>query len=92
MPAKHCLERGCANTATYRGRCQRHAKQRERATHPNKHVYNRKRWGLTRRAQLDREPFCRECRAEGVESLATDVDHIVAIQDGGDPWREQRER
>ena len=83
MPTRACLSPTCPNPATYRGRCQRHARQRERATHPNKSFYNSKKWKHTRRKQLLREPICQHpaCKA-----LATDVDHRTPIEQGGDKW------
>lgn len=81
MPVRLCLEPRCGNTAEYRGRCKPHARARERATHPNKNIYNTARWRHTRRKQLNREPLCRQCGR-----IATDVDHIVPIEDGGPTW------
>lgn len=83
---KPCLEPRCPNPSTYRGRCQRHARQREQQTHPNKHIYNTKRWRLTRRRHLFDHPLCTACQAEGTDTLATDVDHIQPIEEGGNPW------
>jgi 5-methylcytosine-specific restriction protein A len=42
-----------------------------------------RRWGELRAAQLQREPFCRECARAGNRTPATEVDHVVAIVDGG---------
>ena len=36
-----------------------------------------------RARQLTGEPYCRDCREEGQERLADEVDHIVPIGDGG---------
>ncbi len=60
---------------------------------PKTRQANRRRWyslaiwkrpitGL-RDLQLAREPLCRECKAEGVTTAATEVDHI---KDFGDSW------
>jgi 5-methylcytosine-specific restriction enzyme A len=77
-----CLEPACPNTATYRGRCRGHQRQRNRETSPNQAIYNRKKWKLTRKRYLFRHPICeRDC-----QEIATDVHHKQAIQDGGDPW------
>ena len=81
MPVRLCLEARCPNPQTYRGRCQRHARQRERVTHPNKHIYNSAKWANTRRKQLHDHPLCAECGR-----IATDVDHIQPIEHGGDVW------
>lgn len=81
MPSRLCLEPRCAGAATYRGRCAQHARQRERQTHPNKHIYNSARWRRTRRKQLHLHPLCAVCGR-----VATDVDHIVPIENGGPVW------
>jgi len=80
MPTRLCLTQQCASPAVYRGRCQRHAKQRERQTHRNKKIYNTKRWQVLRRSVLFNHPLC-ECG-----EIATDVDHVVPMHQGGDPW------
>lgn len=88
MPSFPCLEPGCGRLATYRGRCAAHSKDRERETHrtgrlepSSGRMYDRIKWQRTRRAQLQREPLCAVCF-----ELATDVDHIVPLEDGGEPW------
>jgi 5-methylcytosine-specific restriction endonuclease McrA len=82
MPHRPCLEPRCPEYATYRGRCQRHAKQRDKAINrAGAKIYSRKKWQLTRRKQLANEPLCRACG-----QIATAVDHIVPLEQGGDPW------
>lgn len=76
-----CLAPGCPNEASYRGRCADHARTRNRVTHRNRDVYNSKRWRLLRRAVLFDDPLCRECGR-----IATDVDHVKPIEDGGAPF------
>lgn len=83
MPSRLCLEPRCPERAVYRGRCQHHARQRERQTHPNKGIYNSKRWRLLRRRVLFEQPLC-DCG-----EIATDVDHIVPIEHGGPVWSRQ---
>ncbi len=80
MPTRLCLTPRCPNPATYRGRCSTCSPARERATHPNRHIYNTKRWQLLRRRILFNQSLC------GCGAIAIDVDHITAIEDGGDPW------
>jgi len=80
MPIRLCNQPQCPEPAAYRGRCQRHAKQREQATHPNKTLYNSTRWQLLRRRVLFNQPLC------GCGAIATDVDHIRAVEDGGQEW------
>ena len=41
------------------------------------------RWGELRAAQLEREPYCRECAKAGKQTPATEVDHIAPLKDGG---------
>jgi 5-methylcytosine-specific restriction endonuclease McrA len=80
MPIRLCLTAACPDKATYRGRCQRHAKQRNTDTHRNRKIYNSKRWKHTREAVLADQPLC-PCG-----QIATDVHHKVDLEDGGDPW------
>lgn len=80
MPTRLCLTPSCPNPATYRGRCSTCSRPRERATHPNRHIYASKRWQLLRRRVLFNQPLC-ACGA-----IATDVDHIVPIEQGGLPY------
>jgi 5-methylcytosine-specific restriction protein A len=66
--------------------CARHTRQRDKARHasrPERTVYNSSRWRFLRRRILFETPFCAiaECG-----ELATDVDHIVPINDGGAPY------
>lgn len=95
MPHTPCLEVGCPGFAEYRGRCPRHAPERERETHrparpdpetgkpARPRIYSTKRWRMLRLKVLRRDPICVECRAE----LSTEADHVIAIEDGGDPWK-----
>jgi 5-methylcytosine-specific restriction enzyme A len=41
---------------------------------------------MTRKAVLGREPICKVCDNE----LSTEVDHIVPLSEGGDPYRLER--
>jgi 5-methylcytosine-specific restriction protein A len=85
MPTRLCLNAGCPHPATYRGRCPDHARTTNRTTHRNRTIYNSKRWATTREAVLFLHPLC----ACGCEQIATDVDHIKPIEQGGDPWARQ---
>jgi 5-methylcytosine-specific restriction enzyme A len=81
MPVRLCLEPSCPNPATWRGRCQSHARKQDRNTQrAGYHIYRTKRWRNTRRAYLHDHPLC-QCG-----KIATDVHHITDIADGGDPW------
>lgn len=79
---KLCGEPRCGNDATYRGRCIVHSKEHDRSIlRSGRAIYSTKRWKMVRKRQLFEEPLCRVC-----EAVATDVDHIIAIEDGGDQW------
>lgn len=80
MPTRLCHMKGCNQPATYRGRCPTHSRTHEQDTHPNRHIYNSKRWQLLRRRVLFNQPLC-HCG-----HIATIVDHITPIQDGGQPY------
>ena len=47
-------------------------------------VYNTRRWKKLRAAQLSREPLCVNIVVCG--NVATIVDHVVEIRDGGEPF------
>ena len=49
----------------------------------HKEVYSTSQWKSLRLRILVSEPFCRQCGRP-----ASQVDHIKAIEDGGDPWDE----
>jgi 5-methylcytosine-specific restriction protein A len=42
-----------------------------------------RRWQRTQAEQLQREPYCRLCRAKGKQVRAEEVDHIRPLADGG---------
>jgi 5-methylcytosine-specific restriction enzyme A len=81
MPVRLCSNPACPNPATYRGRCAEHARITNRDTHRNRHIYNSKRWRVLRRWYAFHHPHCATCG-----TLATDIDHITPIANGGDPW------
>src|SRR5688572_30750830 len=83
MPTRLCLQAGCPNPATYRGRCPTHARTTNQATHHNRTIYNSARWKHTRERVLYEQPLC---ASDGCDEISTDVDHITAIEAGGDPW------
>jgi len=63
-------------------------KPHARRTNPNREVYNTRRWQKVRALYLADHPFCEcsECKARPVPLPANVVDHIVPINQGGDPW------
>ena len=95
MVVRLCLERGCPNQATARGRCDEHrrAKERDRsrarredAAERNR-FYARKRWLITARRKRFETPICEHCAHE----LATEVHHDPPLKallaSGRDPLR-----
>jgi len=50
--------------------------------------YHSPQWRATRASHIKKEPFCRECDSEGKSILGNVVDHIVPIEQGGDPFHE----
>lgn len=51
----------------------------------NKWVYNSSRWQRVRALKLRQNPLCEYCFSS-FPRLATEVDHFVAISDGGEPF------
>ncbi|CDO38305.1 HNH endonuclease signature motif containing protein [Novosphingobium sp. KN65.2] len=48
--------------------------------------YNTAAWRRLREAHLSLEPECRHCALRGVLTMASHVDHITAISEGGLPF------
>lgn len=77
-PLRPCSYPGCPELVKA-GYCDAHKR-----TQPDYHIpehqrmYNSARWKRMRKAQLTREPWCVDCLAQGVYTVATDVDHIAA--------------
>lgn len=44
------------------------------------------RWHRYRTRYLRREPLCRACLAQGRTTVATEVDHITPVRQGGEFW------
>lgn len=87
-PLKPCAVSGCPNltSGTY---CEKHRKERNiqysrfnRDAELNR-FYKSKEWRDLRRSYLDRHPLCAMCLKEGRYTIATIVDHIVPIRQGG---------
>jgi hypothetical protein len=76
-----CLAPTCPNPATHRGRCQTHARNRERQTNRAGYkIYRSKRWRILRDCYLTHHPLC------SCGEIATDVHHLVDLADGGQPY------
>lgn len=44
-------------------------------------------WRALRQAKLSSDPFCADCAKEGVLTAATDVHHVVPVDEGANPER-----
>jgi 5-methylcytosine-specific restriction protein A len=88
MPHTPCLEAGCPNYATARGRCDEHRRElerersRRRRAERGPRVYGTKRWQMARKHKLFQNPLCEACGTK----VATEVDHTVPLDRGGDPF------
>jgi 5-methylcytosine-specific restriction protein A len=91
-PLSPCLEPGCPEFAAPkgRGRCLDHYRERERERNQRRRadpdrgrrvkLYHSKRWLVLRRRVLFEQSVCAK---DGCMRLATDVDHIVPMSQGG---------
>jgi 5-methylcytosine-specific restriction protein A len=52
----------------------------------DKRVYKTARWLRLRLLQLSMHPLCKYCHEQGRATLAVDVDHIVPLAKGGEPY------
>ncbi len=53
--------------------------------HSNTKFYQSSPWRRLRLMQLQRSPICEECARNGVTTLAKVADHIIPINQGGEP-------
>jgi 5-methylcytosine-specific restriction endonuclease McrA len=84
MPRSICLEAGCPNLSSYRGRCPDHARQNDKSMRrAGKQVYRTKAWAMARRRVLFEQPICNDLDCS---DLAQEVDHI-----NGNPEDNRRE-
>src|SRR5262245_63219044 len=87
-----CAEPTCPNPARPgQARCTTHYRQREaersrRRREATSGIFKRKRWLTTRKAVPARDPICRVCGTH----VSEEVDHIVPLNEGGDPWDLER--
>src|SRR5262249_62268313 len=77
-----CGRHGCGKTTTQRF-CDEHrqANERERGTSAERGYGYR--WRQRRAAWLRAHPLCAHCEEHGIVKAATDVDHIIALRNGG---------
>jgi 5-methylcytosine-specific restriction protein A len=80
MPSQPCLEAGCPNLASYRGRCAEHAGSHANRNRAGRKIYSTRRWAILRRRKLRLNPICERCD----KRLATDVHHRAGVEN--DPW------
>lgn len=90
---KECGRVGCHRIVPSGVRhCDEHRKQKNRTDHQiykskeTQAFYKGSTWRHTRADVLHYEPLCRECGKLGIETAATEVDHITPIAAGGDKW------
>ncbi len=76
-PPNNCLTPGCPELTTS-GHCTTHQPR-----YPRSNLYNTRRWRTLRHSVLLEQPIC---TIEGCDRIATDVDHITALRNNGDPW------
>jgi 5-methylcytosine-specific restriction endonuclease McrA len=86
MPTKLCSNPGCPNPATYRGYCAEHARQVNRATHPNKSFYGSRRWRLTARHVRFLHPMCEHCGKALSQEVHHDPPLEVLLAEGRNPY------
>lgn len=76
-----CMKAGCPDPVAYRGYCTAHAGDRKRESRrAGVAIYNTKRWRILRRRVLFEQPLC------SCGEIATDVDHVEPLADGGAAW------
>lgn len=80
-PIRLCLAPRCGSRAAHRGYCRDHAPPQRLDKVEQKRIYNSKRWKSTRKRQLFEHPLCK------CGHIAEEVDHILPLADGGDPYR-----
>ncbi len=91
-PRRPCSHPGCPELTSDGSRCEKHLKQerqeydRRRAKDPAHTFYTSTAWREARARQLRREPLCRECQQSGRVTVATVVDHITPLAQGGERY------
>lgn len=89
-----CSVYPCPYAATVKGKCPDHAREADAERNLGRArslaVYRSARWRRLRRRVLLARPWCED--PAGCHEPATDVDHVVPIEDNGDPWDEDNLR
>lgn len=91
---KLCTYPGCTAVVVSPAiRCDRHPHKPIERKHYEHHylpsgslIYDSIEWKRIRKARLLLNPLCQHCELVGVIKKAVDVDHIVEIEDGGEPF------
>jgi len=82
-----CKEPRCFNPLP----CPKHKQERVRQdvkTHEERRFYSSRRWTEASLRHRQHEPLCRLCKAEGRIVPAQQVDHIIPVREGVNPWDE----
>ena len=74
--ARLCSYPGCTELVHSGSRCGAHVETYHKQSY--RVWYQTREWQQIRTAQLLKEPWCAECKKQGVMKMATDVDHINA--------------
>lgn len=88
MPSRPCAHPTCPHYAipTGKGRCQRHARQRDKQINrAGRSLYSTAKWKNTRKRKLFTQPIC-ELQHPGCTQIAEEVHHRMALKDGGEPY------
>lgn len=99
MPLRQCTFNGC-NAAVevphnYRGspRCDKHTRpvhtpkrRYEHHYHNGKNIYKTQRWVKLRNQYVSFQPLCEHCLGFGIIKDGKIVDHIIELEDGGEPY------
>ena len=84
MPVAKCSEPLCPKDSWNRGRCSAHQFANDKAIKDStayRSVYATKRWRNLRMQVIKEQRG--KCATPGCVNLATDVDHVVGMRDGG---------
>jgi 5-methylcytosine-specific restriction protein A len=85
MPIRLCVEPGCPNQVTGRGRCDAHRKaiERERSRRrreKTRGVYKTRMWQMRRKQAIERQPLC-PGSGDGTPytAIVEEVDHVIPL-------------
>lgn len=86
MPTRLCHTPSCPREVAYRGYCQIHQRQVNRATHRHRKFYNGKKWRMAARHKKFLNPICEHCDT----ALSQEVHHDPPLHEllgtGRDPY------